>query len=76
MISHEKTLTNPLNELRDLLGGLLLAEGINKTAIPYIKVFRHAETGIVIPDTPNPFIYVVVDGPMRLHSDGDFKTVE
>lgn len=35
--------------------------------IPYLEIHSYSQKDIVIPDTPNPFIYLVVNGTMRLH---------
>ena len=50
-----------------------MTEGRNRTAIPYIDIHRHSTAEVGMPDTPNPFVWVVVDGVMRLRSDDDFE---
>lgn len=65
-------MTDKLQNLRSILQELSLAEGHNPTAIPYITAHKYSQAHIVIPDTPNPFIYLVVGGAMRLHPDAEF----
>lgn len=60
-------MSNKLFELCSSIKPLAVSEGQNNTPIPYLTVHRHTEKDITIPDTPNPFIYFIVDGTMRLH---------
>jgi len=66
-------MTGKLQNLRSILQQLSLAEGCNPTGIPYITAHRHALADVSIPDTPTPFVYLVVDGVMRLHTEAGLK---
>lgn len=49
---------------------LVSSDGITATNIPYITILRNDQEKVVLPETPNPYILVVVNGTMRL----DFST--
>lgn len=53
-----------LNEIRKLL----LENGCNQTGIPYVTVYRCTEEKVKMPLVPNPYIYIVLDGMLRLHT--------
>lgn len=52
------------NEIRKLP----LENGCNKTGIPYITAYRFTETNIQMPFLENPYIYIVLDGMLRLYT--------
>lgn len=60
-------MSSKLHDLYSVVKPLAIVEGANQTPIPYLMIYRYTQKNIVIPDTPNPFIYFVVDGEMRLH---------
>lgn len=60
----EITLNNLQQEIRELQLGM----GCYKTDIPYITVCHFKDAQIQMPQTDNPYLYIVVDGHLRLHT--------
>lgn len=42
--------------------------GKNKTAIPYLHIYQSSSDNISMPDSATPYIWLVADGSMRLHT--------
>lgn len=53
--------------LCSMIEPLAVVDGLNTTNIPYLNIYQSSDNIIVLPDTPNPYILLVVDGRMRLH---------
>lgn len=47
---------------------LLLKEGSNETGITYITAYRFTTEKIQMPQTENPYLYIVLDGTLRLYT--------
>lgn len=52
------------NEIRKLS----FENGCNKTDIPFLTVYRFTDEKINMPSVENPYLYIVIDGMMRLHT--------
>lgn len=57
-----------MRELIQCVRGLKLQDGVNDTVVPYLKVYRFSNTIIPMPETVTPYIYLVLDGSLRLHT--------
>lgn len=55
---------NLQKEIRDLP----LEEGGNKTGIAYITAYRFTAEKVQMPQTKNPYLYLVLDGTLRLYT--------
>lgn len=53
-----------INEIRKLA----LEEGGNKTGISFVTAYRFTTKKIRMPQTENPFLYIVLDGSLRLYT--------
>lgn len=50
------------------------SDGKNTTPVSYIDVYRYTQKEMILPDIPNPYLFFVVHGNMRLHSiEGIFE---
>lgn len=50
------------------------SDGKNTTPVSYIDVYRYTQKEMILPDIPNPYLFFVVHGDMRLHSiEGIFE---
>ena len=47
---------------------LSLAEGGNDTGIPFVTAWRFTSGRIQMPNTDNPYLYLVLDGMLRLYT--------
>ena len=54
--------------LQNIMRTLTLNEGLNQTGIPYATVYRFTNERIEMPETDNPYLYIVLDGMLRLHT--------
>lgn len=45
-----------------------LQEGRNDTAISYLKVYRFSNAAMTMPETATPYIYLILEGSLRLHT--------
>lgn len=45
-----------------------LAEGGNQTGIPLVTAWRFTRETIQMPQTDHPYLYLVLDGVLRLHT--------
>lgn len=57
-----------IQTLRNEIRKLPLANGCNQTDISCITVYRFTDEKIQMPSTSNPYLYLVVDGMLRLHT--------
>lgn len=54
--------------LQDEIRNLPLKEGTNKTGIAYITAYRFTTEKIQMPQTEYPYLYIVLDGALRLYT--------
>ena len=54
--------------LQNIIRSLALNEGLNKTEIPYATVYRFTDGRIEMPGGGNPYLYIVLDGMLRLYT--------
>lgn len=47
---------------------LKLQEGVNDTPVSYLKIYRFNNSVIAMPEMATPYIYLVLDGSLRLHT--------
>lgn len=45
-------------------------EGVNDTPVSYLKIYRFTGSDITMPEIAVPYIYLVLDGSLRLHTPG------
>lgn len=62
-----------IQNLNSSINQFTLIEGINQTNIPYLEIYKSIQEEIILPDKPNPFIYLVINGTMQIHFDEDIK---
>lgn len=55
---------NTINELHTRF----FMDGENLPKIPYVKVYRFTDKRIKMPQTDNPYLYIVLDGTLRLYT--------
>lgn len=60
--------TNNIQKLVKKIRLLSLNEECNKTALPYLLLYRHTQSKIKMPQLNNPYIYLVLDGSIRLYT--------
>lgn len=58
------SLKNLQNESRNLP----LREGSNETGIPHLTAYRFTTDKIQMPQTDEPYLYIVLDGTLRLYT--------
>lgn len=54
--------------LRKEICGLSLKEGGRETGIPCVTAYRFTTPKIQMPQIENPYLYIVLDGALRLHT--------
>lgn len=57
-----------MESLQAKIRSLPLAEGCNKTGITHITAYRFTTEKIQMPQTENPYLYIVLDGALRLYT--------
>lgn len=50
------------------LRSLNSAQGANKTAVPYLDIYRFSYGDIKLPELNKPYIFYIADGSVRLHT--------
>ncbi len=55
-------------ELQNEVRRLCPAEGGNATGIPFVTAWRFADRKIQMPQTDNPYVYIVLNGMLRLYT--------
>lgn len=55
-------------KLKNRIRALPLHEGKNDTGIPYITAYQFTTNKIQMPQMENPYLYIVLDGILRLHT--------
>lgn len=58
-------------KLKNILRGLHPVQGSNKLEIPMLTAWRFTTSPIQMPQTDNPYLYIVLDGTLRLHTPQD-----
>lgn len=59
---------NIIKELQNELRTRFFTEGENLPKIPAVKVYRFTGERIEMPQTDNPYLYIVLDGMLRLYT--------
>lgn len=59
---------NIIKELQNELRTRFFMDGENHTKIPAVKVYRFTDERIEMPQTDNPYLYIVLDGMLRLYT--------
>lgn len=67
MLNGENT-ENIINELQRALRTHFFADGKNPPKIPSVKIYRFTDERIEMPETDNPYLYIVLDGMLRLYT--------
>ena len=57
-----------INRLKDYLTAYSLNNGKNNTRLPFVRFYRFDEKNIRLPDTSAPYLYLIVNGMLRLHT--------
>lgn len=57
-----------IQSLMKQLRTMKLKCGKNETAIPYLHIYQSSSDNISMPDSATPYIWLVADGSMRLHT--------
>lgn len=57
-----------IQTIRNEIRKLPLENGCNQTGIPCVTVYRFTEEKIPMPLVENPYLYIVLDGMLRLHT--------
>ncbi len=57
-----------MEKLQKAVRGLPLVQGENKTGIPFVTAWYFTEDKIQMPDTELPYLYIVLDGMLRLYT--------
>lgn len=55
-------------KLQNKIRRLSLTEGSNKTDIPFVTAYRFTTKRIQMPQTENPYLYIVLNGTLRLYT--------
>lgn len=61
-------MTGSIYDLRNMVRAFSLIDGKNKTKFPYLTFYRFTEKKIEMPRIENFYIYVVLDGSLRLYT--------
>lgn len=59
---------NSMKELQNELRTRFFADGMNPPNIPAVTVYRFTDERIEMPHTDNPYLYIVLDGMLRLYT--------
>lgn len=59
---------NDILKLQNEVRNLPFAQGIYKTGIPFVTAYRFTTNEIQMPKTENPYLYIVIDGMLRLYT--------
>lgn len=57
-----------MRKLSQCVRGLNPQDGVNDTVVSYLKIYRFSNTIVNMPETETPYIYLVLDGSLRLHT--------
>lgn len=64
---------NIIQRINAMTEQLAVSEGKSATDIQYLNIYQYSQKEVALPDTPNPYILLVVDGSMRLHFSSGIK---
>ncbi len=67
---------NNIKKLCRIIRSLPLTEGWNKTKLPYLSIYLSSKRKIDMPQTENFYIYMVLDGSIRLHTPSGIMDYE
>lgn len=57
-----------LKHLQEAVCRFSLKEGANNTALPFLDIYRFTTQEIPMPESPKPYLYIIVSGMLRLHT--------
>lgn len=57
-----------IQTMQNKIRRLPLENGCNETGIPYVTVYRFTEEKVQMPLLEDPYLYIVLDGMLRLHT--------
>ncbi|MDO4175625.1 MAG: helix-turn-helix domain-containing protein [Eubacteriales bacterium] len=57
-----------IRTMRNAIRRLPLEKGCNQTGIACVTVYRYTEEKIPMPSVKNPYVYIVIDGMLRLYT--------
>ena len=57
-----------LEKLKGKVRSIATGTGENQTVLPFLKIYKSVNSKIQMPTTEVPYIYLVLDGEMRLHT--------
>ncbi len=57
-----------LEKLKEKVRSIATGNGENQTVLPFLKIYKFVNSKIQMPTTEVPYIYLVLDGEMRLHT--------
>lgn len=57
-----------LLQLQTMIRSYASSEGANQTGIPYVTAYRFTDERIKMPRTDHPYLYIVLDGVLRLYT--------
>lgn len=57
-----------IQKLADYIRAFPLLNECNQTRVPYLTIYRFTTDLIKLPDIETPYLYIIVDGSMRLHT--------
>lgn len=57
-----------LEKLKGKVRSIATGNGENQTVLPFLKIYKFVNNKIQMPITEVPYIYLVLDGEMRLHT--------
>lgn len=58
---------NKIQNLHTTIKPYLRLNERSATSIPYIDIYCYCQKELILPDTANPYIFLIVNGNMRLH---------
>lgn len=56
-----------LEKLKGKVRSIATGNGESQTVLPFLKIYKSVNSKIQMPTTEVPYIYLVLDGEMRLH---------
>lgn len=57
-----------IQAMRNEIGKLPLEKECNETVISGVTIYRYTDEKIKMPSVENPYLYIVIDGILRLHT--------
>lgn len=59
---------NVIKKLQKEIRTAAINEGGNKTNVPFVTAYRFTTQKIQMPQTENPYLYIILDGALRLYT--------